>query len=69
MNAEKQFESIITKNSALMRWHNSTIGFWINVVILKTFVMCYFGFCMVPFTLLKYRQWGPIYKGIFICTL
>ncbi|OXA57645.1 lysophospholipid acyltransferase 5 [Folsomia candida] len=65
MNAEKQFESIITKNSALMRWHNSTIGFWINVVILKTFVMCYFGFCMVPFTLLKYRQWGPIYKDLY----
>jgi hypothetical protein len=55
----------VTKSPALMKWHNSRIGFWINVVILKTFVMCYFGFCMIPFTLLKYRKWGPVYGSLY----
>jgi len=65
MNAEKQMESILTKNAAFMRWHNSKIGFWVNVFIVKVFVMCYFGFCMIPFILLKYRSWGPVYYDLY----
>jgi len=65
MNAEKNLSAVLSKSPALMRWHNHKIGFWINVVILKTFVMCYFGFCMVPFTLLKYRSWGPVYSDLY----
>lgn len=49
----------------MVRWHGSTIGFWIDAVVLKLFVLSYFGFCMVPFTLLKYRLWGPVYKDLY----
>lgn len=62
-----QFESIVSKSRVLMGFHNTTVGFWINVVILKIFVMCFFGFCMVPFTLLKYKLWLPVYSEIYFC--
>jgi len=65
MNAEKQFESILSKNAAFMRWHNTKIGSWIDFLVVKIFVMCYFGFCMIPFILLKYRSWGPVYYDLY----
>ncbi len=60
-----QFEAIITKIPALVRWHDSTVGFWIDVVLSKTFVFIYFGYCMIPFGLLKWRHWTQVYGSIY----
>lgn len=60
-----QFESIVTKSPTLVRWHNTTVGFWVDAVLCKIFVTSYFGFAMIPFTMLKYRNWGPVYRDLY----
>ncbi|ODN06279.1 Lysophospholipid acyltransferase 5, partial [Orchesella cincta] len=65
MNSEKAFESLVKKFPTLVRWHDSTLGFWIDVVVSKTFLFVYFGYCMIPFGLLKWRLWTKVYGLIY----
>jgi len=65
MNTEKGLESMLVKNDAIQRWHNTKIGFWIDVVVLKTLVTCYFGYCTLSFGLLKFESWWQVYKDLY----
>src|SRR5271168_4013348 len=56
---------MLSKNSTIQRWHMSAVGFWVDVVLLKVLVTVFFGFCTLPFGLLKLRLWWAAYKDLY----
>jgi lysophospholipid acyltransferase 5 len=65
MKMEKDLERMLSKNPRIQRWHNSPIGFWIDVVICKIVVTIFFGYCTLPFGLLKLHRWWEVYKDLY----
>jgi lysophospholipid acyltransferase 5 len=65
MNVEKDLEVILPKNQTLARWHASTIGFWIDVIISKTLVTIFFGYCILSFSLLSMTRWMKVYGELY----
>jgi len=37
----------------------------VDLILGKFFLMIFFGYCMVPFGLLKFVRWWPVYKSIY----
>ncbi|CAG7826204.1 unnamed protein product [Allacma fusca] len=58
-------EVILPKNQTLARWHASTIGFWIDVVISKILVTIFFGYCTISFSLLSTSLWWKVYGELY----
>jgi hypothetical protein len=60
-------EKILSKNARIQRWHNHPAGFWIDVIVSKTLVTIFFGYCTLPFGLLKFERWWMVYKDLYFC--
>jgi len=65
MNMEKELDKIVSKNAKIQAWHSHPIGFWLDVIILKLLVTVFFGYCTLPFGLLKFNKWWLVYKDLY----
>lgn len=60
-----QLEKMLEKNPRIQRWHAHPVCFWIDIVILKVLVTVFFGYCTLPFGLLKLEKWWEVYKDLY----
>jgi len=65
MKMEKDLERMMSKNPTIQRWHMNPVAFWIDVVICKIVVTVFFGYCTLPFGLLKFERWWGVYKDLY----
>lgn len=62
---EKDFESIVDKSQILNNLSNNAIFKVIKFVILKFYVTVFMGYCLIPFSLLSFSKWWPVYKSLY----
>ena len=60
-----KLESALVRNQTLMRWHSTTIGFYIDAIISKALVIIFFGYCTVSFSLLRTDLWWSVYRQMY----
>lgn len=65
MYMEKELESILNKNEAFTKFTQIKIVKIVSYVILKLYATVFLAFCLIPFSLLSFDKWWPVYKSLY----
>jgi len=65
MVLEKELQSMLDKSQLYGKVSSSAVFKVIMFIVLKIYVTVFMGYALIPFTLLNFSRWWPVYKTLY----
>ncbi|XP_077295986.1 lysophosphatidylcholine acyltransferase 3 protein nessy [Arctopsyche grandis] len=65
MLMERDLENMVDRSHILDGLLNNPLFIVIKFIILKLYVTIFMGYCLIPFTVLSFYKWWPVYQSLY----